>query len=183
MLICEGKAEQSQLRCRSGRHKQTAPTGQDFMRAVNPYVPEGITKSRLNIGNADSFRCFNDAMRELGQWSEISRTILSICMWSAAYHLDNYEAALWWTVKGLGDLDTTCAMLGALLLYPHLKSLRPGYKDRTIRCIISKSSDTSSFILAIPFNLSCHRNKSTYETFGDVRAVDSIDLRVGAGEI
>ncbi len=92
------------------------PTGQDFMRAVIPYVPEGITKSRLNLAMQIPSDALIDAMRELGSGTEISaQDTVPFCLWSAAYHLDNYEAALWWTVKGLGDLDTTCAIVGGIV--------------------------------------------------------------------
>ncbi|HEX9595880.1 MAG TPA: ADP-ribosylglycohydrolase family protein, partial [Anaerolineales bacterium] len=37
------------------------------------------------------------------------------CLWSAAHNLDNYEEALWQTVAGLGDRDTTCAIVGGIV--------------------------------------------------------------------
>ena len=92
------------------------PTGQDFMKAVILYVPEGITKSRLKLAMQIPSEALIDAMRELGSGAEISaQDTVPFCLWSAAYHLDNYEAALWWTVKGLGDLDTTCAIVGGIV--------------------------------------------------------------------
>ncbi|MDQ3003991.1 MAG: ADP-ribosylglycohydrolase family protein [Chloroflexota bacterium] len=92
------------------------PTGQDFMKTVIPYVPEGITRSRLNLAMQIPSDALIDAMRELGSGTEISaQDTVPFCLWSAAYHLDNYEVALWWTVKGLGDLDTTCAIVGGIV--------------------------------------------------------------------
>lgn len=35
--------------------------------------------------------------------------------WRAARHLDDYEEALWLTVSGLGDRDTTCAVVGGIV--------------------------------------------------------------------
>jgi hypothetical protein len=29
--------------------------------------------------------------------------------------LDNFEEAMWWTVGGLGDSDTTCAIVGGIV--------------------------------------------------------------------
>ena len=37
-------------------------------------------------------------------------------LWSAACHLNEYEEALWATVSGLGDRDTTCAMVGGVVV-------------------------------------------------------------------
>src|SRR5262245_63984537 len=36
-------------------------------------------------------------------------------LWCAAQHLDDYEEALWLTVSGLGDRDTTCAIAGGIV--------------------------------------------------------------------
>lgn len=35
--------------------------------------------------------------------------------WCAARHLGNFEEAMWATVAGLGDRDTTCAMVGGIV--------------------------------------------------------------------
>jgi ADP-ribosylglycohydrolase len=36
-------------------------------------------------------------------------------LWCAARHLDNYPDALWTTATGLGDVDTTCAIVGGIV--------------------------------------------------------------------
>jgi ADP-ribosylglycohydrolase len=36
-------------------------------------------------------------------------------LWCAARHLDSYEEAMWTTVSGLGDRDTTCAIAGGIV--------------------------------------------------------------------
>src|SRR5262249_29035558 len=36
-------------------------------------------------------------------------------LWCAAHHLDDYAEALWATVSGLGDRDTTCAIVGGIV--------------------------------------------------------------------
>ena len=37
------------------------------------------------------------------------------CVWCSERHLDDYEEALWTTVEGLGDRDTTCAIVGGVV--------------------------------------------------------------------
>lgn len=37
-------------------------------------------------------------------------------LWSAARRLGDYAQALWDTVSGLGDMDTTCAMVGGIVV-------------------------------------------------------------------
>lgn len=45
-------------------------------------------------------------------------------LWCAAHHLDSYEQALWLTVAGLGDRDTTCAIVGGIVvMYAGVESI------------------------------------------------------------
>ncbi len=41
---------------------------------------------------------------------------MPFALWCAAHHLDDYESALWATVSGLGDRDTTCAIVGGIVV-------------------------------------------------------------------
>jgi ADP-ribosylglycohydrolase len=36
-------------------------------------------------------------------------------LWCAAHHLDDFVEAMWLTVGGLGDRDTTCAIVGGIV--------------------------------------------------------------------
>jgi len=40
---------------------------------------------------------------------------LPYALWCAAHSLGSYEEALWTTVRGLGDRDTTCAIVGGIV--------------------------------------------------------------------
>lgn len=56
------------------------------------------------------------AVRVLGNGSRIiAQDTVPFALWCAARHLDCYEAALWTTVSGLGDRDTTCAIVGGIV--------------------------------------------------------------------
>jgi ADP-ribosylglycohydrolase len=45
-------------------------------------------------------------------------------LWCAGQFLDNYEEALWQTASGLGDVDTTCAMVGGIVaLYTDVEAI------------------------------------------------------------
>ena len=46
----------------------------------------------------------------------ISQDTGPFCVWSIARHLDHYEEAMWETVSGLGDRDTTCAIVGGVVV-------------------------------------------------------------------
>lgn len=56
------------------------------------------------------------AVRALGNGTGISaQDTVPFTLWCAAQHLDNFEAALWLTISGLGDRDTTCAIVGGIV--------------------------------------------------------------------
>lgn len=56
------------------------------------------------------------AVRVLGNGSRvISQDTVPFAIWCAARHLECYEEALWTTVAGLGDRDTTCAIVGGIV--------------------------------------------------------------------
>jgi ADP-ribosylglycohydrolase len=46
----------------------------------------------------------------------ISQDPVPFALWCAARHLHDYEEALWTTVAGLGDRDTTCAIVGSIVV-------------------------------------------------------------------
>jgi ADP-ribosylglycohydrolase len=45
----------------------------------------------------------------------ISSDTVPFCLWCAARHANSYTDALWATVSGLGDRDTTCAIVGGIV--------------------------------------------------------------------
>jgi ADP-ribosylglycohydrolase len=45
----------------------------------------------------------------------ISSDTVPFCLWCAARHPTSYTDALWTTVSGLGDRDTTCAIVGGIV--------------------------------------------------------------------
>ena len=45
----------------------------------------------------------------------ISSDTVPFCLWCAARHANSYTDALWTTVAGLGDRDTTCAIVGGIV--------------------------------------------------------------------
>lgn len=45
----------------------------------------------------------------------ISSDTVPFCLWCAARHPKDYVAAMWTTVSGLGDRDTTCAIVGGIV--------------------------------------------------------------------
>jgi ADP-ribosylglycohydrolase len=93
------------------------PSGAEFMREVLAFIPDGITKKRVQAALDIPADDLDLGVQTLGSGREVSaQDTVPFCLWSAAYHLENYEEALWWTVKGMGDRDTTCAIVGGIIV-------------------------------------------------------------------
>lgn len=57
-----------------------------------------------------------DVASRLGSGQAVSsQDTVPFVIWAAARHLDSFEDAFWTTVAGLGDRDTTCAMVGGIV--------------------------------------------------------------------
>lgn len=56
------------------------------------------------------------AVSALGNGTMVSaQDTVPFTIWCAARHLNDFEAAMWATVSGLGDRDTTCAIVGGIV--------------------------------------------------------------------
>jgi ADP-ribosylglycohydrolase len=55
-------------------------------------------------------------IRQLGNGSRIScQDTVPLCLWAAARHLDDYQAAIVTTIRAGGDIDTNCAIVGGIV--------------------------------------------------------------------
>lgn len=76
-------------------------------------VRDGVDRAR-NLGLDFSVQ---SAARILGSgYGVIATDTCPFAVWCAACCLGDYEAAFWHTVAGLGDRDTTCAMVGGIVV-------------------------------------------------------------------
>ena len=92
------------------------PQGREVLREGLALLPESATRQRLQLAMSIPSDQLHEATRELGSGREVSaQDTVPFCLWSAAYHLDNFGEALWWTVKGLGDCDTPWAIVGGIV--------------------------------------------------------------------
>ncbi|MBI5488294.1 MAG: ADP-ribosylglycohydrolase family protein [Deltaproteobacteria bacterium] len=99
-----------------GRDRPT-PDPRAFLEAVHEHVPPGATRAgiRAAAGLAPGTMP-GDAAGHLGSGDEVSaQDTVPFCLWSAATCPDSYEEAMWRTVSGLGDRDTTCAIVGGIV--------------------------------------------------------------------
>lgn len=92
------------------------PVGRDFLSLVSQFVPEGLTHQGIRRAMDIPGDHRSDATAQLGTGLKVSaQDTVPFCLWSAAHHLDDYEVALWWTAQGMGDVDTTCAIVGGIV--------------------------------------------------------------------
>lgn len=104
------------LAWRMGTGRQT-PSAETLLETVFRTTPEGPTKTGLEMARRLSLE--NDprtAASALGAGYRVCAfDTVPFTVWCAARHLDHYENALWTTVTGLGDRDTTCAIVGGIV--------------------------------------------------------------------
>jgi ADP-ribosylglycohydrolase len=88
-----------------------------FFAEVIARTPAGATRQGLERAAALSTEVdARAATRVLGNGSEVTcADTVPFSLWCAVRHLDDFEEALWTTVSGLGDRDTTCAIVGGIV--------------------------------------------------------------------
>jgi ADP-ribosylglycohydrolase len=99
------------------RDSGQTPSRPGFLDRVLGYLPEGEVHSRIRRARDLSDGVpVQTAVAVLGNGTGLSaQDTVPFALWCAAQHLDSYEEALWLTVSGLGDRDTTCAIAGGIV--------------------------------------------------------------------
>lgn len=100
------------------KQENIRPTRSEFIDAVLPFLTD--TETRTNIRRARDLNpgvSTQHAADMLGNGIRIScPDTVPFCLFAAGEFLDNYEEALWQTVSALGDRDTTCAIVGGIVV-------------------------------------------------------------------
>ena len=93
------------------------PNRQEFLELILPHVPNGMVSEKIrHARDLSPDASVMLAVSALGNGSQISaQDTVPFALWCAGQHLGSYEEALWLTVSGLGDRDTTCAMVGGIV--------------------------------------------------------------------
>ncbi|MFJ7270964.1 ADP-ribosylglycohydrolase family protein [Streptomyces sp. NPDC099050] len=94
-----------------------APVRAEFLREVAGYVPDSEVGSGLRVAaDLPAGTPVGRAASVLGSgWRISAPDTVPFALWSAAGHLDDLPEALWQTVGGWGDRDTTCAIAGGVV--------------------------------------------------------------------
>jgi len=99
------------------RTQGATPSRKEFLKAILPHVPDSIT--RENIRRAHDFAegvSRRHAAAVLGTGIQVSsQDTVPFALFCAGEWLGDFEEALWQTVSGMGDRDTTCAIVGGIV--------------------------------------------------------------------
>jgi ADP-ribosylglycohydrolase len=101
---------------RRGRGEDSGP-GRQLLEMALEFTPAGETRGGLEHALLLSPELsVQTAASLLGCGLKVtSPDTVPFSLWCAARHIDSYEDALWATVSGLGDRDTTCAIVGGVV--------------------------------------------------------------------
>ncbi|BBM87428.1 ADP-ribosylglycohydrolase family protein [Candidatus Uabimicrobium amorphum] len=98
-------------------HQGNATISHDMLHFVVEHLPDSDVKS--GIAKACELPLsykVETATAALGNGSQISaQDTVPFTLWCAARHINDFEEAMWATVSGLGDRDTTCAIVGGIV--------------------------------------------------------------------
>ncbi|GLV60511.1 hydrolase [Dictyobacter sp. S3.2.2.5] len=99
------------------RQSGQMPTRAEFLAMILPYIPSSEVRRKVRWARNFSERTSLEAVvGQLGNGSNISsQDTVPFVLWCAGERLNSYEEALWLTASALGDVDTTCAMVGGIV--------------------------------------------------------------------
>jgi ADP-ribosylglycohydrolase len=111
------------------RHPTTRD-GDALLKWVTERVPDGATRRGLEQARALPLHGPLGRAIALGTGAQvISSDTVPFSLFCAARCIDDYEAALWTTVAGLGDRDTTCAIVGGIVAMNERASIPRAWLD------------------------------------------------------
>jgi ADP-ribosylglycohydrolase len=102
----------------AGAWAASSPTDpRQLFAAVLEYLPKGETRTGvLRAADLPLDYDVRTAVFALGNGTRVlSQDTVPFSLWCAARHLQDFVEAMWSTVSGLGDRDTTCAIVGGIV--------------------------------------------------------------------
>jgi ADP-ribosylglycohydrolase len=93
------------------------PSRAEFLDLIVPFVPTSEVRRKLRWArDLAATTPVESAADVLGNGIGLSaQDTVPFVLWCAGEQLTSYEEALWLTVRGEGDRDTTCAMVGGIV--------------------------------------------------------------------
>lgn len=99
------------------RDEASLPTRPEFLDRILLHLPDSEVREKIrHARNVPEGATVQLAVSALGNGSGISaQDTVPFVLWCAAERIHSYEEALWLTVSGLGDRDTTCVVVGGIV--------------------------------------------------------------------
>ncbi|MGI4790639.1 MAG: ADP-ribosylglycohydrolase family protein [Janthinobacterium lividum] len=98
-------------------HGFPLPKCSEFLALILPHVPLGLVADGLCLAaSLPADTTVREAARLLGSgYNATAPDTVPFALWCAGQYLGDYEEAMWLTASGLGDIDTTCAIVGGIV--------------------------------------------------------------------
>lgn len=97
-------------------HGPSPPTGAAFLQEIIALTPVGLVREGLERALELPPEALREAIEALGTGQRVSaQDTAPFCAWVAAHHQGDFVEAMWATVSGMGDRDTTCAIVGGIV--------------------------------------------------------------------
>lgn len=106
--------------------KNVRPSRSEFIEEILPFLAASETTSKIRRAkDLNKEISTQHAADILGNGIQIScPDTVPFCLFCAGEFLDDYEEAMWQTVSALGDRDTTCAIVGSIVvMYAGIESI------------------------------------------------------------
>ncbi len=88
----------------------------DLLSEVLPFLPDSEVKTRCEQARQMDSLTSEQVAEILGSGQAVTAMdTVPFCLWCATHEGEYFEEALWHTVAGLGDRDTTCAIVGGIV--------------------------------------------------------------------
>ena len=102
--------------CFAAQNAENPRTERQFIGDILPYLDDTETKISIRHARGALEEPFEIAVSLLGTGDDITANdTVPFCLWCAAKAPDDFAEAMWLTVAGLGDRDTTCAIVGGIV--------------------------------------------------------------------
>jgi ADP-ribosylglycohydrolase len=89
----------------------------EWLARVRDVVPSGRVRDRIEHAlKLDANTPTHGAARILGSGEDVTaQDTVPFCLWIVSWFSHDFVEAMWQTVSGLGDRDTTCAIVGGIV--------------------------------------------------------------------
>lgn len=106
---------------RQDKHPEHRAKGAEQGKSMLAFVRDRLPDTETQAGIHNAYKLpfsysVETAVSALGNGTRLSaQDTVPFALWCAGRHINSFEDALWATVQGLGDRDTTCAIVGGVV--------------------------------------------------------------------